>query len=302
MAEGIVRNMPFAEYEAVKALSASGAWELSETCPARFWWQSPWNPKREADTARHFDIGRALHLAVLEPRALENAVVLISGDDYRKKIAQEQRDEAYAVGKTPLLVRELDTVVAMERAIHSDPDACELLGDGNGDDHEVSFFWDDPQTGVPCKARADRLSRDKRAIVDLKTADSAAPEAWKAAAWRHGHALRAPWYLDGYEVATGDVMRRYAFICVEKDPPHVVAIYDLSERALAWGRMLTRRALSRFAECHVANKWREGYGGPSIIDLPTWAEYRLADREQAGDFRDKLTRADVRRGFDFLAP
>lgn len=307
MTERIVRGMSFADYESVKALSASGAFVLSEECPARFFEQSPWNPNREPDERRHFNIGRALHLAVLEPDALAEAIVLVNADDYRTKAAQAARDDAYDAGKTPLLVKELDLVVAMDRAIHADPHAAELLGDGDPADNEVSFFWEDPQTGTPCKARADRISRQHRAIIDLKTAACAAPLAFKAAVFRDGHYLRAPWYLDGYEVVTGDVMKRYVFIAVEKEPPNVVAVYDLSDRALAWGRMMVRRSLNRFVECQVANKWREGYGGPSVIDLPEWAEYRLADREQAGDFKlsaspAKPMAADVRRGFDFLAP
>lgn len=301
MTDSIIRGLPYAEYAATKALSASGAFVLSEECPARYWQQSPWNPKREPDDRNHFDIGKALHLAVLQPDDLAEAVVIIDAGDYRTNKAKELRDDAYAARKTPLLVKELDIVVAMDRAIHADPYAAALIGDGNPKDNEVSFFWEDPQTGTPCKARADRIAR---AMLDLKTAACAAPTAWQAAAFRDGHFLRAAWYLDGWEVASGDVMRRYAFIVVEKEPPHVVQVYDLAERALAWGRMMMHRALNRFAECSVAGKWSEGYGPPMTIDLPTWAEYRLADREQAGDFSRSArpASAEVRRGIDFLAP
>lgn len=303
MTDGITRGMPFDAYEARKALSASGAFALSETCPARFWHASPWNPEREPDNKRHFDVGTALHLAVLQPDDLAKAIVVVDADNYRTKAAQTQRDDAYDAGKTPLLAAELDIVTAMDRAIHADPDAAELLGDGDPADNEVSFFWNDPQTGTPCKARADRISRKHHAIIDLKTAACAAPLVWRAAAFRDGHFMRVPWYLDGFEVATGDAMRRYAFIVVEKEPPYVVQVYDLEERALAWGRMMMRRALLRFAECSAANKWREGYfPGPATIGLPPWAEYQLADREQAGEFSGRLSADELAAANHWMEP
>jgi hypothetical protein len=302
MTTNVVRGMPADQYLATKALSASGAWLLSESCPAHFWHASPWNPDREADNERHFDIGKALHLAVLQPDDLARAIVIIDADNYRTKAAQTLRDEAYEAGKTPLLAQELDVVIAMDRAIHADPYAAELLGDGDPADNEVSFFWED-QHGTPCKARADRISRKHRAILDLKTAACAAPRAWQAAAFRDGHPLRAPFYLDGWEMASGECLRRYAFIVVEKEPPHVVQIYDLDERAMEWGRLMMRRALHLFVQ-HSVSGWNVGYStGPLTIGLPSWAEYALADREASGDFRsDRPSAAALARVGELLSP
>ena len=301
--ERVIRGMPFEKYAKTKALSASGAWALSEECPARFWWSSPWNPQREPENALHFDIGKALHLAVLQPEELADSIVRIDANDYRTRIAQTQRDDAYAAGKTPLLAKEVDLIGEMDRAVHADPHAAELL---ESVENEVSFFWADPQTGTRCMARAYKIDREQRVIIDLKTAVSAAPGPWARAAWRDGYFLRAPWYLDGWTVATGEVMQRYAFIVVEKEKPHIVAVYYLSDRALSWGRMMVRRALSVFAECKAANAWTTGFPSPATIDLPTWSEFQLADREQAGDFKSsyqsRATSAAVRRGNNFLAP
>ena len=300
----IVRGMPMAEYQAVKALSASGAFVLSEECPARFWARSPWNEDAvPSETRREFDVGSALHFAVLEPELAAEQVVVIDAKDYRTKQAQSLRDDAYAAGKTPILTKELGLIVAMDKAIHADPYAAALLAAGKASDSEVSYFWDDEVTGTPCKARVDRLAHNGSVLIDIKTAETAAPRAWQAKAFREGHFLRAAWYLDGWELASGQCPKRYVFIVVEKEPPHIVMTYELGGRALEWGRMVMRRALNRFAECRVANKWREAYGpSPTIIDLPVYAEHQLADREQAGEFSRTIAAADVRRGFNYLAP
>jgi len=173
----------------------------------------------------------------------------------------------------------------MDRAVNNDPILGPLLASGTAADSEVSFFWEDEVTGTPCKARVDRVAMNGAVLLDLKTTDTASPRIWRGKAAREGHFLRVPWYLDGWELASGNCPKQYLFGVVEKSPPYVVQVYKLEERALAWGRMMMRRALARFAECEVNNLWHQGYqDGIATIGLPTYAEFELAEREQAGDF------------------
>ena len=62
-----ISGLPPVEYQAMRALSASGAWLLAEECAAKFLWRSPWNPLYVPEAKTDFDIGVAAHLAVLEP-------------------------------------------------------------------------------------------------------------------------------------------------------------------------------------------------------------------------------------------
>src|SRR5262249_52081148 len=90
------------DYHAMRALSASGAWLLSEECAAKFLWRSPWNPLYVPEAKTDFDIGIAAHLAVLEPARQSDSVVLIEAGDYRTTKAREARDAVRAAGKVPL--------------------------------------------------------------------------------------------------------------------------------------------------------------------------------------------------------
>jgi hypothetical protein len=291
-----VCDLSMAEYQARKALSAGGAWILSEECPARYWQVSPWNPEAMDVARREFDIGTALHLAVLEPDALAQRVAPINADSYRTRAAQQAREAAHQAGKTPLLDQDFALVGALAAAVRKHRTAARLLDGGRS---EVSLFWTDDDTGVPCKARVDRLARDGKHLIDLKTCASAAPRAFAAQAFRDGHFLRAAWYLAGAAIVTGTVPQAYVFVCVEKEPPHVVSCYTLDERALAWGGQVMRRALRRFAVCRDALDWSAGYvRGVTTVGLPAWSEYQLADRDAAGAFSADA----IRRGNEFLAP
>ena len=94
-------GMPAAEYHAMRALSASGAWLLAEECAAKFLWRSPWNPLYLPEAKSEFDIGVAAHLAVLEPQRQADNIVLMECGDYRTTRAREMRDAARAQGGSP---------------------------------------------------------------------------------------------------------------------------------------------------------------------------------------------------------
>lgn len=307
----IVRDMPEADYHALKALSASGVWaltDIAEGCPAKFWLQSPWNPDREPVNALHFDIGSAAHLAVLEPSRVAEQVVAHGHDDYRTKEARAARDDAYAAGKIPLKPAEWAQVQRIREAIMADPLARGAV-DGDGES-EVTALWDDwDYPEVACKARADRVLDGGRILVDLKTARSAHPIGFARAIWDHGYFARADWYLSGWEAATGQRPEEYWFVCVESKEPHLTAVHKLPESALEWGRIINRQAVATFDECMRRQSW-PGYRPPGakgprafVTGLPTWAQYQLHDASEAGSLKaPKISAADVQRGARLYAP
>jgi hypothetical protein len=286
---GFHLNMPASEYHAMRAVSAGMAWDVCRECPAYAFARSSFAPNPVAeDQARALDIGTALHLAVLEPRELAARVVVIDAENFRTKLSQENRDAAYAAGKTPLLVSQYQAIGDMRQLLEAS-EAAELLF--GAADNEVSYDWycGDDIGSLRCKARADRIvsAPTGTTIVDLKSAISASPTAFQRAIARDGHHLRAAWYKDGLREQWMTRERvRYIFVVVAKEPPHLVAMYELDERAEEWGRRLYRRALDEIRTGLETGRWR-GYsaeGGEQIntISLPSWSEYALADMEMEG--------------------
>jgi hypothetical protein len=282
-----ISGLPAVEYHAMRALSASGAWLLAEECPAKFLWRSPWNPLYEPEAKTDFDIGVAAHLAVLEPERQADSIVLIEAGDYRTTKAREARDAARATGLVPLLPYQVDIVRAIAGSIRAHPIASEAFRDGEA---EVTLIWPDSDTGIPCKARPDYLPTHGHWIVDLKTAASANPRSWRDQAYRLGYHARAAWYLDGAAAVLGEIPEEYWFVIVEKEPPYLVSVVSFDADALAWGRIVNRKACERFAVSAAANDWPgyreagQNHDRAFRLGLPPWAMYQLQDREVAGEF------------------
>jgi hypothetical protein len=285
------------EYHARKAMSASMAWAMVSKCPRKAWYESPFNPDQPPpEQARHFDIGTALHLAVLEPHLLDERTVKLPYGNYRTKEAQQNRDQAYVEGRTPLLEADWDLVENLRKAVSEQTD---LLTDGEA---EVSALWDyttsssidiveltiNGEVGVSvlpqhiyCKGRADYLTTvdGRLTIIDLKTAACASEEAFQRAMIRDGHHLRAAWYREGFRAAD------YIYLVVEKDPPFIVQPYRVAERSEEWGYRLMRKAIDQFRQCMGEGRW-PGYSAQTAAEdkiintnLPSWAEHQLEDMD-----------------------
>jgi hypothetical protein len=275
----MIRNLSMEAYQTLPALSAGGIITLSEQCPALYWAQSPFNPsplrpKHKAE----FDVGTAAHLAVLEPLEYSERVVHVPFETYHKAEAREIRDGAYAAGQTPLKPSEVEIVDGIREAIQRLGDIASLFRGGQA---EITVQWE--MDGVACKCRPDYVAEDY--ILDLKTVACAHPRAIAQAAMRDGWHVRDVWYRMGMSYTNPLVTAKYLFVCVEKTPPYLVEVYQLDQRARAWGEQIVRRGLTLFKRCRDAGRWPSYHDHfPVTVSLPTYAEYALADREAAGDF------------------
>lgn len=293
-----------AEYHALEALSASGIDTLVNDCPWRYFQQSPWNPAFVPETANHFDIGTAAHLAVLEPEQYAERVVELPAEfgDYKKEKARMWRESAYLENKTPILDKEKPIIGKIAAAIFEQAGSYFTGGEA-----EVSLTWD--WDGVPCKARHDYLIRERGLIVDLKTTTTCNPQAIARKAWNEGWASRVVWYKEAFigtwkePLGPHPVDRlRYVFVVVEVKPPHLIQLFELDERAEAWGQQIVRRGLALFRECMAKGEWPAYGDGVQKLSLPSFAEYQLADREQAGEFSTRPTAEQIARSIDWLEP
>ncbi len=295
----IIRGMPMAAYQAIPALSASGAHLIERQCPAKYWHTSPFNSAAEKPEPKNeFDIGSAAHLLLLEPHEFESATVVIAAENYRSGVAQATRDQAREDGKIPLLTKEVATVRAMADAIRADPVAGRFRDDGES---EVVMTWTDAEFGIPCKLRVDQLPHDLVDLRDVKSAWTAHPEDFERSAWDHGYCQRAAWYLDGVESVTGTRPRFYWFVAVEKKPPYCCSVLKYTEADLEWGRLLNTLAKVQFVECMASARWPSyrprGVIVPRAFDIriPPWARNRLQDLVEIGELPQPRSQAELDR-------
>lgn len=247
-------------------LSSTGARELLKPGgPARF------RHKADAGTVevkREYDVGHAVHTIVLGKGP---DVILFPGTGKNPEAWQTDADKKAVAalrveGKVPLRPADYRLAHAMAGAVAVHPTAAKLLRRGQA---ERTLIWRDEATGVLCRAKADCLRPD--GIVDVKTAADASEEALSKAAHGHGYAIQAPFYLRGFRALFPGVEPFFGFISIEKEPPYLVHVNQLTERALAWGDRKVSEALEIYRDCTASGIW-PGYPLDEIteIDLPAW--------------------------------
>lgn len=278
---GIYSNLDAGHYHSrltpEPSLSSSMARTLVNECPAMLHASSYLNPAHKREERAHFDIGQAVHLLYLETEKFSESVCVIEADDWRRKEVQQQRDEARAAGKIPLLTKTADEIVSMRSALLSHPIAGKAFaGEGHS---ELSLVWKDTETGVWLKARPDWTPASFGFLVDLKTSTTANPSDFARKAYCLGYHMQAAWYLDAVEAITGEKPRQFWFVVQDKSFPFLCSVATFDDDAIAAGRALNRAAVRKFADCVEKDEW-PGYRQETtpekdtafILALPSWAQ------------------------------
>lgn len=263
-----------AEYHRHTAVSKSHL-DLVARSPLHYWARYVDPNRVEPEPTPAMLMGTAVHTHVLELDAWDSRYVSApEAIDRRTKAGKEAwaAFEAEAAGRTVISRADADLVMAIGRAVHGHPAAAALLSwDGQA---ETTHMWTDATTGLECKCRPDWLTSDGSLIVDLKTTEDASPAGFRKsiASWRYH--VQAAWYLHGLEQASGKRPDQFIFICVEKKPPHAVAVYAADAEMVAAGYDTAMRDLQVLADCKAAGSW-PGYSEQiELISLPPWMRPR----------------------------
>lgn len=251
----------FAPELAAATLSSSGAkLLLSPGGPARFHYQ---RENGIVEIKREFDLGHAVHTLVLGSGP---ALVRIDAEEWRTKAAKDEVAEVRARGAVPMRPSDFDAAHAMAEAVLAHRIGRRFFSAGHP---ERALIWQDPATGVMCRAKVDWLRAD--GLVDLKTTPSAAPDALSKSVHNFGYYLQAAFYLRGHRAHCAGADPFFGFVAVETAAPHLVHAYQLSPRALAHGDRKVSEALERYRDCTASGIW-PGFPEDEIteIDLPAY--------------------------------
>ena len=249
-------------YHADPAYSASDLKLITSTCPQVFYQSKYEKQKIEHEPAlkKAFRVGELCHAFTLEPdRAKTSYGVCLSR---ATKAGKAQAEEMAAKGIEPISSTEYELASNVANAVHKHPLAKQLLSKGFA---EQSFWKDDKETGLSCKARCDFINGDT--IIDLKTTGegNSNPEKFIKSVANYLYHLQAAHYSEVIGA------KRFVFIAVEKVFPHAISITELDEDALAEGRWLRQEALKKISQCHTDSYW-QGYSEEiHKLSLPSWA-------------------------------
>jgi hypothetical protein len=170
-------------------------------------------------------------------------------------------------GVEAIKVDEYDTAWKQREQALALPIVADILASGVA---EASAFWEDPYTGVLCRCRPD-YAADCGVLLDVKTVGNSDPEDFRLQAARMRYDVQDAFYSEGYGIASGSPVKRFAFLTVETSYPYFAAVHELRPESKAAGAEKARAALNTYAECLRSNEW-PNYGSESHqIQMPAWA-------------------------------
>lgn len=269
----IVFDKPEAEYHAdTYTLSSTGAKTLLRS-PRTYRYQLD-HPKRISAGP----LGSLTHALVL---GTPTDGFKVKDWDARTKEGKLAAAHAEALGLEILTQAEWDLAHDMAAAVMTHHHARVLFTGGRP---EVSLYGEDPVTGVPMRGRVDWW-QDGDDIVDLKTTQDASLAGFARSIASYKYHLQNAWY-ERLASLNGRPPKRFIFVVVEKEPPYLVGVYQLSRDALRAGQVLADRACEVYRDCKEAEKlfgpsaWPE-WGRPTepieTLDLPRWAINEVED-------------------------
>lgn len=175
--------------------------------------------------------------------------------------------EAENAGKIIMTADQFALIEAMYAGLMRDPYIAALFAEG---DSEVTLRHTDEETGLQCKARADRWNRRKRYMADLKSTDDASPRGFGRSVVRYGYDITHAHYCEAAK-ACGEPLDRYLIVAQEKKAPYLAAVYQLDAAAEERGYALRQRGIDTMAECLSNNTWPGYPSGVQPLAVPGWA-------------------------------
>lgn len=226
-------------------------------------------PKQPTDDTIFGDLFHDSVLMGIDGNAVECPKEVLTKDGKRTGEAFKQFALENA-GKSLLLPKDFARLKNMVDAVWAHPMAALLL-DRRDAVVEQSVFWEDSITGLKLRSRLDHRSLCRPVITDLKSTRHSSRVGFARTIHDFGYYRQCAFYKEAAKALTGQE-HHFIFVAVSKEPPHTVACYDLSERALTLGYEDMRAGLDALQEAYETNHWRSpGWDKVLSLDLPNWA-------------------------------
>lgn len=255
-----VEDLPPAQYHSqVEFISASMLKTWREGGPRLFamHYVDQSVPER---TSKAMDEGTHKHLAFLERERWKSLVVEIpkaylasngnrSGDAWKIFL----RDHPPPL--IPLKSSEIEQMRAMCQEI-DDLAGRMIWSPGYS---EISLFWQNAETGAPCRCRVDRLCllRDLAVFFDLKQMPDTTPLKFFYQARQFGFAYQAAHYSEGIREVF-QLPARGEFVAVRsKGPPYLPTLNHFTEETLAAAQKRRIADLAQIQQCRKSGDWSD---------------------------------------------
>jgi len=269
---GIYLGVTNEEYHASEGISKSGLWTIDTQSPAHF----KYGERTESNA---FDFGEACHLAILQPDVFEKIVVR-GPDDRRGNKWKDMLEGTALSGQLLLTSGDYDGVSTIRDRVHSNAFINSLITGGKPI-VEASGYAIEPETGELVRVRPDLYREDLGIIVDVKSTQSAHPDAFSRSVINYGYHAQEALYSDVWQLL-GKPVSGFVFLAWEKKAPYAYSLYELPPSIVDEGRARMRRALETYAECKRSKSWPAYSSGVSELSFKRWA-YELTNAPDPAD-------------------
>ena len=160
-------------------------------------------------------------------------------------------------------------------AVRANPLASQLLEQGTPE-----LSWRVETGAIPLQCRTDwfahigcALTGGRPYVADLKTIDSLDADAFRSferACFQFGYHRQAGFYLPLITEVIGAPVTDFFFIAVEKQAPYGVAVFKLTDEAVATGQDESLADLRRLKVCRDTNVWPNIEPEVTELGLPKW--------------------------------
>jgi hypothetical protein len=236
----------------------------------------------ENDPTRPKEIGTAAHKLLL---GRGGEIVTIDEADYRKDVAKKARAEAYAAGKTPILMCDAELALAMEGTVRQRLGDSGDLASFNLAKSEVVVIARDPN-GAWLRIMIDKLEdHGTHAVIwDVKTGEqSAEPSGLGRRISNMGMETQAEFYRHVLALARPELRGKISFkwLFVENEPPHESTIAELDAMGREIGRRKAVHAIEVWQRCLTGGEFPGYPRSHIVVEYPSFAEKNWLEREEA---------------------
>ncbi|EAO9524206.1 exodeoxyribonuclease VIII [Salmonella enterica] len=264
---GIYYDIPNEAYHAGPGVSKSQLDDIVDT-PAIYLWRK--NAPVDTEKTKSLDTGTAFHCRVLEPEEFSKRFIIAPEFNRRTSAGKEEEktflEECARTGRTVLTAEEGRKIELMYQSVMALPLGQWLVESAGY--AESSVYWEDPETGILCRCRPDKIIPEFHWIMDVKT--TADIQRFRTAYYDYRYHVQDAFYSDGYRAQFGEIPT-FVFLVASTTTEcgrYPVEIFMMGEEAKLAGQREYRRNLQTLAECLNNDEW------PAIktLSLPRWAK------------------------------
>ncbi|EHD9482729.1 exonuclease VIII, partial [Salmonella enterica subsp. enterica serovar Typhimurium] len=165
---GIYYDIPNEAYHAGPGVSKSQLDDIADT-PAIYLWRK--NAPVDTEKTKSLDTGTAFHCRVLEPEEFSKRFIIAPEFNRRTSAGKEEEktflEECTRTGRTVLTAEEGRKIELMYQSVMALPLGQWLVESAGY--AESSVYWEDPETGILCRCRPDKIIPEFHWIMDVKT-------------------------------------------------------------------------------------------------------------------------------------